>query len=69
MTADELREKLVERCREIDAELRKREEIVRKVAEEHHAVIETLRKQYDAFAYLIPMIDDELSKLRELNDG
>jgi len=67
MTADELRQKLVERCREIDADLRRREEIVRKCQQEHHAAIETLRRQYDAFAYLIPMIDDELSKLRKLD--
>ncbi|KKN10936.1 hypothetical protein LCGC14_1031650 [marine sediment metagenome] len=62
MTAEELREKLVARCRAIDDELRGREHIMRKAAEEHHAVIETLRKQYDAFSYLIPMLDDILGR-------
>ena len=72
MTADELREKLVQRCRAIDDELRRRELIVRKVTEEHHAVIEVLRRQYDALAYLMPLIDDVLADritFEEEDDG
>jgi hypothetical protein len=61
MTADELRAELVERCRAIDADLQRRELIVSAVNMEHHAVIETLRRQYDAFAYLIPLIDDAMA--------
>lgn len=61
MRADELRSKLVERCRAIDAELRRREGIVRKVNMEHEDVIRVLRKQYDALAYLMPLIDDAIA--------
>lgn len=61
MTADELRTELVERCRAIDADLRKRELIVRVAQEEHNPVIEVLRRQYDALAFLMPMIDDAMA--------
>jgi hypothetical protein len=52
---------LVERCRAIDADLRKRELIVRVAQEEHNPVIEVLRRQYDALAFLMPMIDDAMA--------
>ncbi len=69
MTADDLHKYLVARCRAIDDELRGREALLQKAHVEHDNAIDLLRRQYDAFALLMPIIDDAMGTYLRKTDG